>query len=109
MPSCLRRTSWCPNFNAAPSFTGCGKTVLPCHSEESANLNGGRRGISHCIKNTQGEIPLRRLTDRNDSLEGFLRSLFSPACADPSFSSGQTLEVGATTASAAKMAPPRSN
>jgi hypothetical protein len=26
----------------------------------------GRRGISQCIQNTQSEIPLRRLTDRND-------------------------------------------
>jgi hypothetical protein len=27
-----------------------------------------RRGISHCLENTQSEIPLRRLTDRNDSI-----------------------------------------
>ena len=31
-----------------------------------------RRGISHCLENTQGEIPR---SARNDSLEGFFRSL----------------------------------
>ena len=57
-------------------FTGCGKTRLACHSEESAILIGGRRGISHCVENTQSEIPR---SARNDSLEEFFRSLFSPA------------------------------
>ena len=51
---------------------GCGKTRLACHSEESAILIGGRRGISHCLENTQGEIPR---SARNDSLEGFFRTL----------------------------------
>ena len=76
-------------------FTGCGRTHLACHSEESAILIGGRRGISHCVENTQSEIPrgvypernaeiLRSTQDdseraRNDSLEGFFRSLFSSA------------------------------
>ena len=36
-----------------------------------------RRGISHCLENTQSEIPR---SARNDSLEGLFRSLFSPAC-----------------------------
>src|SRR5271157_970134 len=31
-----------------------------------------RRGISHCVENTQSEIPR---SARNDSLEGFFRSL----------------------------------
>jgi len=35
-----------------------GKTRLACHSKESAILIGGRRGISHCVENTQSEIPL---------------------------------------------------
>jgi hypothetical protein len=64
---------------------------LACHSEESAILIGGRRGILHCVENTQSEIPrgvypernaeiLRSAQDdseraRNDSLEGFFRSL----------------------------------
>ena len=34
-----------------------------------------RRGISHCLENTQSEIPR---SARNDSLEGFFRSLFFP-------------------------------
>jgi tRNA dimethylallyltransferase len=34
------------------------------HSEESAILIGGRRGISHCVENTQSEIPR---SARNDS------------------------------------------
>ena len=55
--------------------SGCGKTRLACHSEESAILIGGRRGISHCLENTQGEIPR---SARNDSLEGFFRSLLTP-------------------------------
>jgi hypothetical protein len=53
-------------------FTGCGKTRLACHSEESAITIGERRASSHCLENTQGEIP--RFA-RNDSLEGFSRSL----------------------------------
>jgi len=73
--------------------SGCGKTRLACHSEESAILIGGRRGISHWLENTQSEIPrgvypernaeiLRSAQDdseraRNDSLEGFFRS---PPC-----------------------------
>ena len=28
----------------------------------------GRRGISHCVENTQSQIPLPRLRDRNDSV-----------------------------------------
>src|SRR5271157_5295821 len=74
--------------------SGCAKTRLACHSGESAILIGGRRGISHWLENTQSEIPrgvypernaeilLPRLRDqddseraRNDSLEGFFRSL----------------------------------
>jgi hypothetical protein len=47
------------------------KKLSAYHSEESAILIGGRRGISYCVENTQGEIPLRRLTDRNDSLGVF--------------------------------------
>ncbi|MGO8736638.1 MAG: hypothetical protein ACLQVM_28040, partial [Terriglobia bacterium] len=40
-----------------------------------------RRRISHCLENTQSEI-LRFA--QNDSVEGFFRSLFSPAeIADP--------------------------
>jgi len=54
-----------------------------CHSEESAILIGGRRGISHSFENTQSELPrptaqsLRATgrSARNDSLEGFFRSL----------------------------------
>jgi hypothetical protein len=51
------------------------KGVAKCHFEESVILIGGRPGISHCLEHTQSEIPLRRLTDRNDGSEGFLRSL----------------------------------
>ena len=35
----------------------CVTTSLACHSEESAILIGGRRGISHGLENTQSEIP----------------------------------------------------
>ena len=38
-------------------LTGCGKTRLACHSEESAIGIGGRRGISDCLENTQSAIP----------------------------------------------------
>jgi hypothetical protein len=55
-------------------------TRFPCHSKEPAILIGGRRpvarrlwaagrGISHCVENTQSEIPLPRLRDRNDSTD----------------------------------------
>ena len=44
-------------------------TQFACRSEESATLIGGRRGISHCLENTQSQIPLPRLRDRNDSLD----------------------------------------
>jgi hypothetical protein len=46
----------------------CVTTSLACHSEESAILIGGRRGISHGLENNQSEIPLPRLRDRNDRL-----------------------------------------
>ena len=63
------------------------KTRFECHSEESAILSGGRRGILHCLENTLSEIPLRRtldpatdgLTDRNDTLkEVFTQTLTLP-------------------------------
>src|SRR5208337_4944651 len=44
---------------------GCGKTRLACHSEESAILIGGRRGISHWVENTQSEIPRGVYPERN--------------------------------------------
>jgi hypothetical protein len=62
-------------------FTGSGKTRLACHSEESVILIGGGPGISHWFENTQSEIPRSALdrtvqgSARNDSLEGFFRSL----------------------------------
>jgi hypothetical protein len=55
------------------------KTRLVCHSEESATPIGGRRGISHCVENTQSEIPrpaaqsrLRATgrSARNDKVDG---------------------------------------
>ena len=39
-----------------------------------------RRGISHCLENTQSEIPR---SARNDSLEGFFSSLFTRHSAGP--------------------------
>ena len=64
---------------------GCGKTRLGCHSEESAILIGGRRGISHWLENTQSEIPLPRLRDPNDSLQGSFRSLLEAEDFTPDF------------------------
>ena len=77
--SCWRvKTSFsktCPQLEQAYSKIGmadrthslgvCVATQFACRSEESATLIGGRRGISHCLENTQSEIPR---SARNDSL-----------------------------------------
>jgi hypothetical protein len=56
-------------------FTVCVKTRPACHSEESAVLIGGRRGISHCLENTRGEIPR---SARNDTAEVVFTQALKP-------------------------------
>ena len=42
--------------------------LFACHSEESAILIGGRRGTSHCLENTQSEIPRCARNDMVDEV-----------------------------------------
>jgi hypothetical protein len=59
-------------------FRDCAKTRFACHSEESAILIGGRRGISHCLENTQSDPPRRARSARNDSLDGVFTQALQP-------------------------------
>jgi hypothetical protein len=51
-----------PTFRSAGADCHRKRAMTPhhrraCHSEESAVLIGGRRGISHCVEDTQSESP----------------------------------------------------